>query len=532
MDAPVNADSALRDVFIRLARRRRLLAGVATAIFALVAAWTFLATRQYRSTALLRIDAKASAASGLIPDQLSSLPGVSLGGLGKDELETEVGVLRSDRMVEGTIDALALTVVVTDPADSRASVLSAQVVDSSDVSGKLTFSRQASGQYSLETSKLKGAANAPPVVTPGSAIRIGSVAITLNSGLRTTGPDRIKVRLLPRYKVRERLDSKLIIRRQEGGSRLVEVSYQDPDRVLASQVVSHLVTEYANYSNVMEEGDAGKTVADLQGAIVQNAVRLGASEEALKAFQQRARVVVPEEQATAEIKRLAVVNGHLDAARIERDALARLLTLIETRAHGGTDPTAYRQLATFPSLITNRAIQDLLQSLMELENKRSELSVRRTTESEDYKQLVTRIGELDAQLYRVGKQYLESLDQQLETTSSAANGLENEIALLPGTAMEFSRLVRAEKLQTEEYVLLQKQLKQAEITELLRKEKVRIVDVPRVASVDDPAFPKPAVQLALGAVLGVVVALALGLGIELWNGPPVVPSSNPEATLG
>lgn len=519
-------DQSLRDVFRRVARRRWLLLAIAASVFVAVALWTFLASKQYRSAALLRIESKSSPASGLIPDQLSSLPGVGLAGLGKDELETEVGVLRSERMVNGTIDALALTLVVSEPASSRASVLSARVMDSSDVSGKITLTRRSDGRYDVATSDLEGSAPIAPTIAPGATMRVGSVAITINDALRAHGPDRIKLKLFPRYKVREKLDKKLIIRRQEGGSRLVEVAYENPDRVLAAQVVAHLVGEYVAYSNTTEAGDVDKTVDELKGAIAQNAVRLSASEEELKGFQQRARIVVPEEQATAEIKRIAVLNGHLDALRIERSALARLLALIGQRSKGGSDPTVYRQLATFPSLITNRGIQDLLQSLIELENKRSELSVRRTAESEDYKQLTARITELDTQLYRVGSQYLESLDQQLATTTVATEGLDENLSTMPGKAMEFARRVRAQKMQNEEFLILQKQLKQAQLQELLRKEKVRVVDAPHVANPDDPTFPKPVVQLTLGAVLGLVIALAVGLGAELWTGP----SPHPEQT--
>ena len=46
-----------------------------------------------------------------------------------------------------------------------------------------------------------------------------------------------------------------------------------------------------------------------------------------------------------------------------------MLTIIAQRSKGGTDASAYRELATFPSLITNRAIQDLLQSLLESMHK-------------------------------------------------------------------------------------------------------------------------------------------------------------------
>ena len=56
-----------------------------------------------------------------------------------------------------------------------------------------------------------------------------------------------------------------------------------------------------------------------------------------------------------------------------------------------------------------------------------------------------------------------------------------------------------------------------QLQELLRKEKVRVVDAPRVANPDDPSFPKRSVQLVLGAILAIMLALAAGLVAELWS---------------
>ncbi|HEY9226559.1 MAG TPA: GNVR domain-containing protein [Gemmatimonadaceae bacterium] len=518
---PVRSEQTLRDVAQRVARRRWLLFSIATSVFGAVSIWAFTATPRYRSEARLRIESKSSSSIPSIGDQIgSSIPGASLLGLNRDELETEVGVLRSDRIADAMIDSLALGVRVTKPAASRAQILSARVADPAlDADGKLTLKRQAGGRYAVTKEKLDDVASIPPVMTPGMPVQIGGTIITLAPTLVGAGPDEIVVRLLPRYQVHKLLDKRLIISRQEGGSRLVEVSYEDPDRVLATQVVTNLVGEYVKYTTITERTEDTTTVAQLRMEVDSTSRRLAAAEQALRAFEERSRLIAPEEQATAQIKRLSTISTHVDAISVERNALARTLTIIDQKSRGGAGAAAYRQLATFPSLITNRAIQDLLQALVDLENKRSLLGVRRTENNDEYKQLSDRIAEIEKQLYQLGPQYLESLDQQLATTANAVTALTDTLQAMPAAAMQYGRLVRDRTLLEATYLALQKQLKQAQLKDVLRQQRVRVVDVPRVANRENPAFPRKAVMLALGLVLGIALALSVGLAVELWRDP-------------
>ena len=75
--------------------------------------------------------------STFAPDQVTALPGASLLGFGRDELETEIGVLRSDRISDAMIDSLALFVQLETPAGNRARILTARTVDHKlDVDGR------------------------------------------------------------------------------------------------------------------------------------------------------------------------------------------------------------------------------------------------------------------------------------------------------------------------------------------------------------------------------------------------------------
>jgi succinoglycan biosynthesis transport protein ExoP len=504
------ASITVRELARRIWHRRWIVACLATVVFILVAAYTFRATPRFRSAARLRIDTQSQGASGVsaLADQATSaLPGAGLLGLGRDELETEIAVLRSDRVADATIDSLALNVRVTSPASSRAAILTARVLQTTvDADGTLTLTRTGSGHYRVVREKLEDTPGIPAEIIPGVPVQVGGTSITLLPTLLTAGPSRIEITIMPRYEVHKLLARRLLIAQQEGGSRLVEVSFEDADRTLAAQVVNTTVNEYVAFSTTTERAKDTTTVGHLRLQVDSTSRKLAAAEAALRSFEERSRLIAPEDQATAQVKRMGVISAQVDAISTERNALARMLALIQQRSRGGADASAYRQLATFPSLITNRAIQDLLQSLVDLENKQAELGVRRT--------------EIERQLYAVGPQYLESLDQQLAMTVRTVTALGDTLQIMPGAAMQYGRLLRDRTLLEAIYLALQKQLKQAELRDVLRQDKVKVVDVARVANPHDVAFPKKGVMLALGAVLGLTLALTAALFAELWSQPP------------
>jgi uncharacterized protein involved in exopolysaccharide biosynthesis len=516
-------DVSVRELTRGFVARRWMLLAIAAITFGAVTAWTFLVTPRYRSEARLRIETQqqGSPLTAAITEQTSTVPGAStLLGFGRDELETEIGVLRSDRIADAMIDTLALGVRVTSPAASRSRVLVARTIDPAiDADGRLTLSREANGRYRAERHKLDDVGPIPAVFEPGVPVRIGGVSLTLAPDLVRSGPATIKIRILPRYEVHKLLERRLTINRQEGGSRLVEVMYDDPDRVLASEVVRRIVDEYVTYSNRTSRTDDTTAVVRLREQVDSTSRKLARTEIALRDFEERVKLIAPQDQASAAIKRLSAIATHVDAISVERNALSRMLAIIDQRSRSGADATAYRQLATFPTLIANRGIQDLLQSLVDIENKRSELGVRRTAANDDYRQMTDRITQIERQLYQVGPQYLESLDQQLATTVTAITALSDSLNAMPAAAMQYGRLVRDRTVLEAIYLALQKQLKVAELKDVLRQERVRVVDAPRIANPEDPAFPKKVLMLVLGAVLGVALAMTVALAIELWRSP-------------
>jgi uncharacterized protein involved in exopolysaccharide biosynthesis len=517
--------------------RHRLALAAGTAVFTVVAAWTLLATPRYRSSALVRIRSQQEGPS--LPDALGDLPGLGLMGLGRDDLETEIGVLKSQRMLDAVLDSLAMAVRMERPAAGRDSASGMPYLavhrdpaapDSVEVEGVLSLSRTPEGAYAVVADKWRGAPLPASRVAVGDTLRAGPWRLVVSGAPGVSPAPALRVRVLPRYRATEAVRQRLDIRRQEGNSRLVSIAFEDPDRHRAAEVVRTLVAEYEAYTRRNAVGEDGRRLEELRREVADWARNLAASEERLRQFKAARNLSVPEEQATAQLKRVAEVRGRLDALEVERDALARLLALVEARAAGTGDAAAWRQLATFPSLIGNRGVQDVLLALLELENQRSALAVRRTASNDEMQQLAGRIADLEQQLRRVGSQYLESLGEQVAVGTATVKTLSADLASFPADEMALVRLLRDRTLLGEGYALLRKQLVQAELQAAVRMDRVQVVDAPRVADPRDPAFPRTAVQLLLGAILAAAVTVLVAFGGTLLGASAVAGGSHASGT--
>jgi len=504
----------LKELFLRLLKHWILMGTVAGGILVAVVAWTLLTAPRFQSTAVLRIMDESQQFG--VMDQLANLPGAGLMGFGQDDIETEIGVLRSWRITAAVVDSLALMVEVERPAGPRSMVLEVVAQGDPDRQGTITLRSQGTSGYTVRVKEPdERAADLPPVL-PGGEVEFAGYRLRLAPGLARISPGRIRVEILPRYEAVKTLQEDLGIRRQEGRSRLVDISYTVADREMAAAVVNGVVNEYVAYKTGAESFEGRVTAQELGAEVEDVAIRLADAEEKLRRYQETHQLVAPEEQATQRVLRVAKLQLQDDAVRVERDALSRLLALISERG-SPTDPAAYRQLATFPSLISNQGIQDLLLAMLDLENERSELLGRRTEGNSDVRQLTERIRALEIQLHRLGTDYLESLDGQLASTGETLARLNAELEAFPELEMDYLRLLRDRTTLNEGYLLLERQLRMTEVQNAIRKEGVRVVDVGLVAHEDDPEYPKPLVNLFLGFVLAMAAGLGTGLLRDLWD---------------
>ena len=82
--------------------------------------------------------------------------------------------------------------------------------------------------------------------------------------------------------------------------------------------------------------------------------------------------------------------------------------------------------------------------------------------------------------------------------------------------MGYLRLLRNREVLDEALLMLKSQLRIAEVQDAVRDEGVRIVDVGVVAPEEEPEFPKPVINLLLGFILALALAVSAALIREVW----------------
>ncbi|MFQ5746597.1 MAG: polysaccharide biosynthesis tyrosine autokinase, partial [Gemmatimonadota bacterium] len=230
-------------------------------------------------------------------------------------------------------------------------------------------------------------------------------------------------------------------------------------------------------------------------------------------------------EASAQIERLAELRTQRTQLDAERTALANLFAELDA-APGRPD---YRRLAAFPTFLRNEAVGDILQSLTAADQTRTSLLSRVTESHPDVVAVDKQITDLEDQLGSIGRNYLASLNDQIASLDSVLARFGSELEQIPEKEVEFARLERQTKLLGELYTLLQTRLKEAEVAEAVDDPTVRVVE--RAIVEDEPISPRPARNVALAAVLGLMLGVGLGFVREYMD-THIHASDNVEALLG
>ena len=165
------------------------------------------------------------------------------------------------------------------------------------------------------------------------------------------------------------------------------------------------------------------------------------------------------------------------AVEAERSSLAALLDEVEaSHERSPTDPSPYRRLVSFPTLLKNQAATELLKSLAEVETREADLLARRTPADPEVQALQGRVQDIEQQLKSVAATYLTGLTNQVASMDGSLSGFDQQLSQVPRRELEFAQLQRKPKVLEEVYSLLQTKLKEAEITQAVEDGSVQLVD--------------------------------------------------------
>ena len=494
--APERAESLdLRRAWTAVARNRWLAAAVLAACVGLAVLVTVTAAPVYESEATVAIDEDDGAP--MLLRQLSPLSGMNRG-----RIETDMLVLRSRTLAERVVDSLGMQVRLSDPSLPRASVFTRAVGSDAEASGMFVLSRAGDGyRLQADDDQARAVRGLPARVRPGVPFRIGGLTLELSAA----APERVQFQVAPLRRAVRDLRDDVGVARPNREARLVHVRYRSTDPLLAARVPNALTDAFITYTSTGSKTESRSTVDFLREQVGRYETDLRDAEARLRAFREASEVVDLQAEAGEQVKRMAALRAERDELLVERDGLAQVLV----RAGRGRAED-FRQLASFPTFLSNKAVQDILQALTALENERLALLQRRQSDNPDVQGVTERIENLQGQLSQLARGYLQSLDARLVSLDEALARFGAVVGALPAREVEFARLRRQQELLEEIYTLLQTRLKESEIELAVESSEIRIIDaaVPAI----EPVSPRPVLNLFLGGVLGLMLA---GLAVFL-----------------
>lgn len=482
-------------------RRQRwtVLAGLLSVIIA-VAVLTHLWPRTYESTVTFLIDKPSRGAD--------APPLATLERLGRsNDLETEIELMQSRRVLDTVVDRLDLHVTAaTASGEASPGTIFPHFEAGVDARPGVYRIGGDSAGYALREAVSDSLLASGP---PGAPVRAVGLSLSLP---RDRGGQDVELTVVPFADAVIAAQGHIGAIPVHRDANLVRLTCAGSTARAAQDLCGAVAGSYLRLRLELQQSSAEATAHFLRGQVAQLGQQLAAAEDSAEAFGRRHQIANLDQQAAEEVRQLAALKAQRDQLEAERSALAELITGAE-QGEGAHRPS--HDIASFPTFVKNPGVTDLLQSLVQLENKRSDLSVRRTDRNAELAALTARIAAIEDQLRSYAATYEHGLSAQVRSLDSVLEHSGRRIAVIPAWQAQTARLSRRISLVQELHRLLETRLREAEIARSLSLPSVSVVDAASLPS--GPTIPNVRLNLALGVTLGSLFGLALALYRERGN---------------
>ncbi len=293
-------------------------------------------------------------------------------------------------------------------------------------------------------------------------------------------------------------------------SRLVQISYTDPDPRLATEIVNTLVRTFTEQNFKTRYEAATQTSDWLNTEIDDLRLKVQTSEEKLVRYQKDHSILGVDEKQNIVTAKLDELNRELAAAemdRIQKEATYKL------SASG--DPSAFKGHR-----------EGEITMMGKLRDKQAELDTQRAQLSTQFGSGYPKVAEIDNQLKQIDKEiaaengrlrdqsrdeYLAALQRE-NLLITAFNQQKQEANKLNESAIEYSVLKRDAEANRQLYQDLLQRLKEAGVSAGLRSSNIRVVDVARVPT--GPITPNVPRNIQFGLLLGLACGIGLAFTLE------------------
>ena len=429
-----------------------------------------------------------------------------------DNIATDILVLQSRTLAEAVVDSLRLQVTVAKPGGARRSSLVAAMAVGPDVQpGRYRFERR--DDLSFEVTDAESGASIG-TFAPGAEVRIPEGELVLARTASRT--PEFEIAIDSRQGATTSLLSATDVSQPDRNASVVNIVHQGSDPELVRDVPNVLAANYIAMRREVHSTEARTTASFLRGQLGTIKAQLTEAENQLQGFREQNQVVDLPVEASTQVARQAQMEADRGMLESERASLGALINQARGQARAPGQPSPYRQLVGYPSLLRNEAASEMLRSLTAVESQRAELLTRRKEHDPDVVALTQRAQALESQLGGLVTTYQQGLASQVASIDNTLGRFERRMDRIPGKQLEFARLSRQTRVLEEMYGLLQTRLKEAEITQAVQDPRVRVVEQAELPL--QPVGSQKGLLLGLTGIAGLLLGVGAGMVREYRDG--------------
>ncbi|MGQ9853501.1 MAG: GumC family protein [Candidatus Oleimicrobiaceae bacterium] len=323
-------------------------------------------------------------------------------------------------------------------------------------------------------------------------------------------------------------------------SDMINLSFRAPTPFEAAFVTNTIAEEYKQFNQAQSQAEVRqvKQFLEEQLGLIQD--QLTRSEEALRAYKEREKVVAMDKETEELVRKAAEFETMLKEAQTSLAENQERLKFIDAQL------AKSRQNFDIDAVSASPYLQELNRQLAEKEaslavftaqliqvgareEKRADVQMRQKqieALKEKLKEELTRLAasemldpmSVSTNLFQRKIEVeieLESLRPRVEALKGIVDRFNRQMEALPEKALELARLQRAAQVDEKLYVMLQEKYQEARITEVGQLGNVTIID--RAVAPRTPVKPKKRVNLMLGAVMGLMLGVGLAFVMEYMD---------------
>ena len=298
-------------------------------------------------------------------------------------------------------------------------------------------------------------------------------------------------------------------------SRLVDVSIEASDPVLAARMANELVRTYIDQNLETKLSAAKDAVKWLNDRIDEERKKVEEAETAFLTYKREHQVITDFSENTESInaQKLANLNSRIVDAESVR-------VVAETRYKQAADlKNSPEMLDSIPDVLRNRLIQQIKKMEVDLYKDMSELSKKYGKNHPKMVALRSELADLNKRKNKEIKRIVNSLRNEYKLTLAKEESLKNAFSKQKAdslkdkkVAIEFRVLERQVESSRHLYELLIKRMKETTLTEEFTTGNIRVIDRAEVPL--HPIKPNKKLNIILAVIVGLTIGIALAFFLE------------------